>query len=252
MKLNPKIHDTRNRLDYVLTDNYYLPALRLPEETRPIGRWGRLHKKYLKTYRPVLYQSLLLSGKLCTILADLDEQAAERCSLIVQQMAEAEGSTEKVKASDPVVPKSERYRKAMKICERLMNQRILLLKQTSSAAPNPASLEAVGATFVDERMEEVLLCAISLVLLMGSLAAPAFAYGAEPAPKLVEIESLVTVLDENPGPLTPEGNLTLVDDYHTTHSDDSGQQFITLVSKSGAYFYLVVDWAPMGTRPSTL
>ena len=87
-----------------------------------------------------------------------------------------------------------------------------------------------------------------LALLMGSLAAPAFAYGDEPAPELEEIEPPVTVLDENSGPLTPEGNLTLVDDYHTTYSDGSGQQFITLVSKSGAYFYLVIDRAADGEQ----
>ena len=92
-------------------------------------------------------------------------------------------------------------------------------------------------------------CALaSLVLLMGSLAAPAFAYVAEPAPEPDETEPPVTVLDENSGPLTPEGNLTLVDDYHTTYSDGSGQQFITLVSKSGAYFYLVIDRAADGDQ----
>ena len=90
MKLKPRIHDNRNGLDYVLTDHYYLPALRLPEDRRLIGRWGRLHSEYLKISRPVLYQALLLSGKLYPILADLDEQAAERCRLIVQQMAQAE------------------------------------------------------------------------------------------------------------------------------------------------------------------
>ena len=93
-------------------------------------------------------------------------------------------------------------------------------------------------------------CALaSLVLLMGSLAAPAFAYGAEtepapdPAPTPVMVpaaepaeEAPVTVQEEVSGPLTPEGNLSLVDDYHTTYSDGSGQQFITMVSKSGAYF----------------
>ena len=88
----------------------------------------------------------------------------------------------------------------------------------------------------------------TLALLMGSLAAPAFAYGAEPAPEPEENESPVTVLDENSGPLTPEGNLTLVDDYHTTYSDGSGQQFITMVSKSGAYFYLVIDRAADGDQ----
>ena len=106
MKLEPRIHDNRNGLDYVLTDNYYLPALRLPEDRRPIGRWVRLHREYLKTYRPLLYNELLLSGRLPgrlqTILADLNEQAAERCRLIVQQMAQAEGITEELKATDPV------------------------------------------------------------------------------------------------------------------------------------------------------
>ena len=102
MKLEPRIHDSRNGLDYVLTDHYDLPALRLPEDKRPIGHWGRLHKEYLKTYRPLLYNEMLLSGRLHAILADLDEQAAERCRLIVQQMAQAEGITEELKAVDPV------------------------------------------------------------------------------------------------------------------------------------------------------
>ena len=87
---------------YQLKGDYYLPILELPEENRPIGRWGRLHKMYLKNHRPILYQSLLLSGKLYTVLADLNEQAAERCSLIIRQMAEAEGITEELKANDPM------------------------------------------------------------------------------------------------------------------------------------------------------
>ena len=100
MKLKPNIHE--NGIDYTLSGDCYLPELRLPEDNRPIGRWGRLHREYLKTYRPLLYNELLLSGRLHTILADLDEQAAERCRLIVQQMAEAEDITEELKASDPV------------------------------------------------------------------------------------------------------------------------------------------------------
>lgn len=87
---------------YQLEGDYYLPVLELPEENRPIGRWGRLHKAYLKNHRPILYQSLLLSGKLYTVLADLNEQAAERCSLIIRQMAEAEGITEELKTYDPM------------------------------------------------------------------------------------------------------------------------------------------------------
>ena len=87
---------------------------------------------------------------------------------------------------------------------------------------------------------------VSAVLCAG-MAAPAFAFEGEAAPveqpilpELVE-EDVVTVTDETSGALTPEGNLTLVDDYHTDYSDGSGQQFITLVSKSGATFYLVID-----------
>ena len=87
---------------YQLEGDYYLPILELPEENRPIGRWGRLHKAYLKNHRPVLYQSLLLSGKLYTVLADLNEQVTERCNLIIRQMAEAEGITEELKANNPM------------------------------------------------------------------------------------------------------------------------------------------------------
>lgn len=87
---------------YVLKGDVYLPELELPEESRPIGRWGRLHKEYLKANRPVLYNELLLSGKLYTHLADLNEQASERCSLIVRQMAQAEGVTEELKVYDPM------------------------------------------------------------------------------------------------------------------------------------------------------
>ena len=83
--------------------------------------------------------------------------------------------------------------------------------------------------------------------LCAGMAAPAFAFEGEAAPveqpvlpEVVE-EDVVTVTDETSGALTPEGNLTLVDDYHTDYSDGSGQQFITLVSKSDATFYLVID-----------
>ena len=87
---------------------------------------------------------------------------------------------------------------------------------------------------------------VSAILCAG-MAAPAFAFEGETAPveqpvlqEVVE-EDAVTITDETFGALTPEGNLTLVDDYHTNYSDGSGQQFITLVSKSGATFYLVID-----------
>ena len=87
------------------------------------------------------------------------------------------------------------------------------------------------------------------VALCAGMAAPAFAYGGEPVEEVeqpvltstTDEEAVVTVTDEETGALTPEGNLTMVDDYHTSYSDGSGQQFITLVSKSGNTFYLVID-----------
>ena len=90
--------------------------------------------------------------------------------------------------------------------------------------------------------------------LCAGMAAPAFAFEGEAAPveqpvlpEVVE-EDVVTVTDETSGALTPEGNLTLVDDYHTNYSDGSGQQFITLVSKSGNTFYLVIDRNSKGAQ----
>ena len=84
--------------------------------------------------------------------------------------------------------------------------------------------------------------------LCAGMAAPAFAFEGDSTPveqpvlpEIVEEEDTVTITDEETGALTPEGNLTLVDDYYTNYSDGSGQQFITLVSKSGATFYLVID-----------
>ena len=94
------------------------------------------------------------------------------------------------------------------------------------------------------------VCALVLsVALCAGMAAPAFAYGGEPTEEVeqpvltstIDEEDVVTVTDEESGALTPEGNLTLVDDYHTSYSDGSGQQFITLVSKAGNTFYLVID-----------
>ena len=94
------------------------------------------------------------------------------------------------------------------------------------------------------------VCALVLsVALCAGMAAPAFAYGGEPVEEVEQPvltatpdeSDAVTVTDEESGALTPEGNLTLVDDYHTNYSDGSGQQFITLVSKSGNTFYLVID-----------
>ena len=99
-KLKKHIHDDSNGLDYVLVGDYYIPDLQLPEESRPIGRWGRMHSEYLQEYCPDRYNELLLSGKLWTYLADLNEQAQNRLDYIIVQMKEAEGIMEELKACD--------------------------------------------------------------------------------------------------------------------------------------------------------
>ena len=92
------IHDDNNGLDYVLVGDYYIPMLALPEENRPIGYWGMLRKEYLKKYKSGMYSYLLLTGKLDSYLADLNEQAQERYELIEAQMRSVEGVTEALKA----------------------------------------------------------------------------------------------------------------------------------------------------------
>ena len=91
--MKEKIYDARTGMEYVLVGDYYLPALKLPR-TRPIGR---LHKAHLKLRKPAYYQSLLLSGKLDTVLADVEEQAAERYEVLIEQMSQREGVSEKLK-----------------------------------------------------------------------------------------------------------------------------------------------------------
>ena len=92
-----------NGLKYTLVADYFLPNLVLTKEHRPIGKWGRLHREYLKSDHSVLFNSLVLSGKLWTYLAGLNEQAQARLSLLVEQMKAAKGVTEDLKAADPMV-----------------------------------------------------------------------------------------------------------------------------------------------------
>ena len=94
--MKEKIYDARTGMEYVLVGDYYLPALKLPR-TRPIGRWGMLHKAYLKLRKPAYYQSLLLSGKLDTVLANVEEQVAERYKVLIEQMSQREETSEKLK-----------------------------------------------------------------------------------------------------------------------------------------------------------
>ena len=88
-------------IEHIKSGDYYIPNLKLPEENRPIGKWGRMHREYLKEHHPIQYTNLVLSSKLWTYLADLNEQAQEQLDRIIQQMKTAEGVTEALKAADP-------------------------------------------------------------------------------------------------------------------------------------------------------
>ena len=88
------------QIKYIKTGDYYIPDWKLPEETRPIGRWGRMHRDYLKEHRPVIFNQLVLSGSLWTYLADINEQAQHRMEVLVKQMMIAEGVTEELKETN--------------------------------------------------------------------------------------------------------------------------------------------------------
>ena len=89
-----------HELNYIRCGDYYIPDIRLPEETRPIGRWGRMHRDCIKEHNPICFNDLCLSGELWTYLADLNEQAQSRLELIIEQMKAAEGITEELKVTD--------------------------------------------------------------------------------------------------------------------------------------------------------
>ena len=88
---------------YVRHGDYFIPCLTLPEEEqRFIGVWGQRHLRYMKEYLRGVYLNLLTSGRLNDYLADIEEQAQERFERVVEQMAESEGITKRLKATDQV------------------------------------------------------------------------------------------------------------------------------------------------------
>ena len=88
------------KLNYISCGDYYIPDICLPEEIRPIGRWGRMQRDYIKEHNPIRFNDLCLSGELWTYLADLNEQVQTRLELIIEQMKVAEGVTEHMKQHD--------------------------------------------------------------------------------------------------------------------------------------------------------
>lgn len=94
------VFNENNNLWYELVGDYYFPCLTVPAEKQPVSVWGQRHKRYLKNYRPALYDALLLSGELPCYLANIDQQAQEMLDAIIQQMTKAQGVTESLKATD--------------------------------------------------------------------------------------------------------------------------------------------------------
>ena len=89
-------------ISYIRSGDYFVPDLKLPGEARPIGKWGRMHRDYLKEHHPTQFNVLVLSGTLWTYLADLNEQAQQRMDTLIKQLKSAEGITESMKATDPM------------------------------------------------------------------------------------------------------------------------------------------------------
>ena len=99
-----RIYNEQDGLWYEKQGDYYLPCLVLPEEeNQPVGVLGQRHARYLKEHRKVLYMNLLTSGKLNSHLAEIDKQAEDVFSQLVKEMAERQGVTEQLKASEPML-----------------------------------------------------------------------------------------------------------------------------------------------------
>ena len=93
------IHDSSNGLLYELRGDYYIPCLSLPE-TKPVGKWGRKHLRYLQDHRRLLYSTLLLSGKLNDYLLNVDHEAQELFDRLMFQLIEEKEITEQLKEHD--------------------------------------------------------------------------------------------------------------------------------------------------------
>ena len=89
-----------NGIAYELIGDYYIPLLELPDEECSIGKYGRMHREYLKEYNPMMFNDLVLTGHLWTYLADLNEQAQSRLQLIIRQIQETENVTDELKKQD--------------------------------------------------------------------------------------------------------------------------------------------------------
>ena len=98
--MKKQIYDEKNGLSYTLHGDYYLPDLKINEEEPAYGKYGIMRKKFLKEHRSARYQYLVLTGKLTEHLNQVDKEAREKVEMLVEQMAEQWGVTEKLKMQD--------------------------------------------------------------------------------------------------------------------------------------------------------
>ena len=89
-----------NELGYLQIGDYFIPDLKLPQENRSIGKYGRMHRDYLQEHNPIRFDDLVLEGKIWTYLADLNEQAQNRLQLIIRQMQEGESVNDELKENN--------------------------------------------------------------------------------------------------------------------------------------------------------
>ena len=90
------------KLEYIRNGDYYIPNLTIQKEERSIGKWGRMHREFLREHHPIQFSQLVLSDTLFTYLADLNALAQQRMEILISQMQAAEGVTEDLKAADPM------------------------------------------------------------------------------------------------------------------------------------------------------
>ena len=90
------------KLEYIRNGDYYIPNLAIQKEERSIGKWGRMHREFLRDHHPIQFSQLVLSDTLFTYLADLNERANQHMEILIAQMQAAEGVTEELKAVDPI------------------------------------------------------------------------------------------------------------------------------------------------------
>ena len=90
-------------LTYRKKGDCLIPELSLAgQEEKPLGKYGRMRKKYLQEHRPVLWNQMILSETLYPHLREIDETASRRLEQMLPALAKEAGATEELKASDPM------------------------------------------------------------------------------------------------------------------------------------------------------